>query len=83
VNGAVGGPSGALIVGGPAELTENILAHHRVFGFTGIAVQMAIVQLGHKSLMNLINIQGTRVAPDVRKALGHEPSKPERLKCLN
>ena len=63
------GPSGALFVGGPAELTDKILAHHEIFGFTRITVQMAIGMLDHKSLMNAIEILGTRVAPDVRKAL--------------
>ena len=63
-------PNGALFVGGPAELTDKILAHHEIFGFTRITVQMAIGMLDHKSLMNAIEILGTRVAPDVRKALG-------------
>ena len=67
---AMSGPSGALFVGGPAELTDKILAHHEIFGFTRITIQMAIGQLDHKSLMNAIEILGTRVAPDVRKALG-------------
>ena len=64
------GPSGALFVGGPAELTDKILAHHEIFGFTRITIQMAIGLLDHKSLMNAIEILGTSVAPDVRKALG-------------
>ena len=61
--------SGALFVGGPAELTDKILAHHEIFGFTRITIQMAIGRLDHKSMMNAIEILGTRVTPDVRKAL--------------
>ena len=67
---ASSGPAGALFVGGPAELTDKILAHHEIFGFTRITIQMAIGILDHKSLMNAIEILGTRVAPEVRKALG-------------
>ncbi len=63
------GPSGALFVGGPSELTDKILSHHEIFGFTRITIQMAIGMLDHKSLMNSIEILGTRVAPDVRKAI--------------
>lgn len=66
---ASSGPTGALFVGSPAELTDKILAHHEIFGFTRITIQMAIGMLDHKSLMNAIEILGTRVAPDVRKAL--------------
>ena len=63
-------PTGALFVGDPAELTDKILAHHEIFGFTRITIQMAVGILDHKSLMNAIEILGTRVAPEVRKALG-------------
>jgi len=67
---ASSGPTGALFVGGPAEMTDKILAHHEIFGFTRITIQMAIGILDHKSLMNAIEILGTQVAPAVRKALG-------------
>ncbi|OUS05408.1 luciferase [Rhodobacterales bacterium 52_120_T64] len=63
-------PTGALFVGDPAELTDKILAHHEIFGFTRITIQMAVGILDHKELMNAIEILGTRVAPEVRKALG-------------
>jgi len=61
--------TGALFVGGPAEMIDKILAHHEIFGFTRITIQMAIGMLEHKSLMNAIEILGTRVAPEVRKAV--------------
>jgi len=64
------GPTGALFVGSPAEMTDKILAHHEIFGFTRIAIQMAIGDLSHKDLMTAIEILGTRVAPAVRKAIG-------------
>lgn len=70
---ASAGPTGALFVGGPAEMTDKILAHHEIFGFTRILIQMAIGILDHKSMMQAIEILGTEVAPAVRKALG--PSK--------
>jgi len=66
------GPTGAWFVGGPAELTDKILAHHEIFGFTRITLQMGVGILDHKSLMNAIEILGTHVAPEVRKALGNQ-----------
>ena len=62
-------PNGALFVGGPSELTDKILSHHEIFGFTRITIQMAIGTLEHKDLMKAIEILGSRVAPEVRKAL--------------
>jgi len=67
---AMSGPTGALFVGGPDEMTDKILAHHEIFGFTRITIQMAIGDLDHKSLMHAIEILGSKVAPQVRKALG-------------
>jgi len=67
---AMSGPTGALFVGGPDEMTDKILAHHEIFGFTRITIQMAIGHLDHKSLMKAIELLGSKVVPQVRKALG-------------
>ena len=67
---AMSGPTGALFVGGPDEMTDKILAHHEIFSFTRITIQMAIGHLDHKSLMKAIELLGSKVVPQVRKALG-------------
>lgn len=62
------GPRGALFVGSPAELVDKILAHHEIFGFDRFLIQMAIGVIEHRKLMKAIELFGTRVAPEVRKA---------------
>jgi alkanesulfonate monooxygenase SsuD/methylene tetrahydromethanopterin reductase-like flavin-dependent oxidoreductase (luciferase family) len=63
------GPRGALFVGSPAEVVDKILANHAIFGFDRFLIQMAIGVLDHGKLMRAIEIFGTRVAPEVRKAV--------------
>jgi probable LLM family oxidoreductase len=63
------GPRGALFVGSPAEVTDKILAAHEIFRFDRFLIQMAIGVMDHVKLMRAIEILGTRVAPEVRKAL--------------
>jgi probable LLM family oxidoreductase len=63
------GPRGALFVGSPAEVTDKILAAHEIFRFDRFLIQMAIGVLDHAKLMRAIEILGTEVAPEVRKAL--------------
>jgi probable LLM family oxidoreductase len=70
---AARGPRGALFVGSPAEVTDKILAAHAVFGFDRFLIQMAIGVLEHAKLMRAIELFGSHVAPEVRKALGSSP----------
>jgi len=63
------GPNGALFVGEPAELVDKILAMHEIFGFSRFAIQMAVGIIGHEHVMRAIELLGTRVAPEIRKAL--------------
>ena len=63
------GSRGALFVGSPAEVTDKILAAHEVFSFDRFLIQMAIGVLDHAKLMKAIEILGTRVAPEVRRAV--------------
>ena len=62
-------PRGNLFVGSPAEVTDKILANHAIFGFDRILIQMAIGVLDHADLMRAIELFGTKVAPEVRKAV--------------
>jgi hypothetical protein len=50
-------------------VTDKILAAHEVFGFDRFLIQMAIGVLDHGRLMKAIELLGTRVAPEVRKAV--------------
>jgi probable LLM family oxidoreductase len=67
---AARGPRGALFVGSPAEVTDKILAAHEIFRLDRFMIQMAIGVLDHARLMKAIEILGTRVAPELRKAVG-------------
>lgn len=67
---AARGPRGALFVGGPAELVDKILALHEIFRFDRILIQMAIGIVDHGALMRAIELLGSRVAPELRRATG-------------
>lgn len=73
---AARGPEGALFVGSPDQLADKILAMHEVFGNSRFLIQMAIGILPHASLMKAIELFGTRVAPQVRKAVAAAPRRP-------
>lgn len=51
-------------------MTDKILAAHEIFRFDRFLIQMAIGVMDHIKLMKAIEILGTRVAPEVRKAIG-------------
>jgi probable LLM family oxidoreductase len=63
------GRDGALFVGDPAALTDKILAVQELFGLTRFTAHMDVGGPPHKDLMRSIELFGTRVAPEVRKAL--------------
>ena len=67
---AAAGPRGAQFVGDASELTDKILAHYEIFGFDRFVIQMAIGVMDHAKLLKAIEILGTRVAPEVKKAVG-------------
>lgn len=60
---------GALFVGDPAALTDKILAMQELFGLTRFMAHMDVGAPPHKDLMRSIELFGTKVAPEVRKAL--------------
>jgi probable LLM family oxidoreductase len=68
------GPRGALFVGSPAEVTDKILAMHAIFGFDRFLIQMAIGVMEHAKLMKAIELFGTKVAPEIRKAVAGSSS---------
>jgi len=66
---ASAGPRGANFTGSVAEVTDKILANHEIFGFDRFVLQMAIGVMDHRKLMKAIELYGTKVAPEVRKAV--------------
>lgn len=62
-------PQGANFIGSPAEVTDKILANYEIFGFDRFIIQMAIGVMDHAKLMKAIELFGTRVAPEVKKAV--------------
>ena len=65
---AARGPHGALFVGSPAEVADKMLAARELFGIDRLLIQMAIGVLDHRRLMQAIELLGTRVLPELRKA---------------
>ncbi|WP_375445416.1 LLM class flavin-dependent oxidoreductase [uncultured Fibrella sp.] len=62
------GPKGALLVGGPDEVAEKILAHSAALGgISRVTFQMDNANLSHAKLLQSIELIGTRVAPLLRK----------------
>jgi probable LLM family oxidoreductase len=62
-------PAGNLFVGSPQEVADKILANHEIFRNDRFLIQMAIGAMPHDKIMRAIELFGTRVAPEVRKAL--------------
>lgn len=63
-------PKGALFIGEPAQVTDKILAMHELFGITRFIGHMDVGAPDHHLMMKSIELFGTKVAPEVRKALG-------------
>jgi probable LLM family oxidoreductase len=63
------GPTGNLVIGDAARVTERILELHEIFKNTRILIQMAIGTVPHAEQLKAIEVMGTKVAPSVRKAL--------------
>lgn len=63
------GKEGALIIGDANEAVDKILQMQEMFGLTRFSAHMDVGGPSHKSLMNSIEIFGTKIAPKVREAL--------------
>lgn len=61
---------GALFIGNTQQIVEKILYHHEMFGLTRWLMHMDVGAPDHRTLMRSIELFGTKVAPEVRKALG-------------
>jgi probable LLM family oxidoreductase len=61
---------GANFVGSPDEVAEKILFQHEIFGHERFLLQMIGGGMPHSQIMHSIELFGTKVAPQVRRALG-------------
>ncbi|MCA0922704.1 Atu2307/SP_0267 family LLM class monooxygenase [Pseudooceanicola nanhaiensis] len=62
------GPEGAMFVGSPAQLVDKILGLKDDLGFDRVTIQMAIGIIDHAEMLKAIEVLGTKVAPELRKA---------------
>ncbi|MFL5739945.1 MAG: LLM class flavin-dependent oxidoreductase [Flavisolibacter sp.] len=63
---------GALLVGSPSEVVDKILWEHEIFGHTRFLAQMTLGAMPHRHILHAIELLGTKVAPEIRKALSGE-----------
>lgn len=61
--------AGHLLVGDASEAIEKIIRLSELFGLTRFSAHMDVGGPSHASLMKSIEIFGTKIAPEVRKAL--------------
>ncbi len=61
--------NGHLIIGDVNEAVDKILKMEEMFGLTRFSAHMDVGGPSHKSLMQSIEIYGTKIAPKVREAL--------------
>lgn len=66
---AMRSPRGSLLVGDPAEVVDKILFEHSLFKNDRFLAQMDVGALPHDKLMRSIELFGTKVAPEVRRAI--------------
>lgn len=63
-------PHGHLVLGSPAEVVDKILAEHEYFRMDRFAAQFNVAGIDHSHMLKAIELFGTRVAPEVRRAVG-------------
>lgn len=63
------GPRGSLLVGSPDQVVDKILFEHSIFKHDRFLAQMDVGTLPHVKLMKSIELFGTKVVPQVKKAL--------------
>ncbi|MDO6585563.1 LLM class flavin-dependent oxidoreductase [Salipiger sp. 1_MG-2023] len=62
------GPEGAQFVGSPAQITDKILSLREDLGFDRVTIQMAAGVIAHSEMLRAIELLGSHVAPELRKA---------------
>lgn len=60
---------GSLLVGSPQEIIDKILMEQEMFGLTRFLMHLSVGTMPHDKLLKAIELLGTVVAPEVRKAV--------------
>ncbi len=60
---------GALLVGSPDEVIEKMLYEHEIFKYDRFLAQMTVGTMPHDKVLKSIELFGTKVVPEVKKAL--------------
>jgi probable LLM family oxidoreductase len=60
---------GPLLVGSPEEVVDKLLYEYELFGMTRFLAQIGVGPMPHNQIMRAIELFGTKVAPEVRKAI--------------
>lgn len=66
---AMRGPRGSLLVGSPQQIIDKILYQYELFKNTRFLAQMSVGPVPHKDMLRSIELFGTKVAPEIRKAI--------------
>lgn len=61
--------AGSLLVGAAEEVAQAIVTHHKYFRHQRTMIQLTVGSLPHHSVLNAIELLGTKVAPIVRSEL--------------
>jgi probable LLM family oxidoreductase len=62
-------PRGALMVGSVQQVVDKILYEHEIFGNTRFLAQASVGFVPHDKVLKSIELFGTKVVPEIRKAL--------------
>ncbi len=63
-------PQGALLTGSPQQVTDKILYEHSLFKNSRYLLHISVGTMQHDKVMRSIELFATKVAPEVRKAVG-------------
>ncbi len=67
---------GANFVGSPAQVVEKILYQHEIFHHQRFTLMFSAGSMPHAGVMRSIELFGTRVVPEVRRALAARADRP-------
>jgi alkanesulfonate monooxygenase SsuD/methylene tetrahydromethanopterin reductase-like flavin-dependent oxidoreductase (luciferase family) len=62
-------PHGALLVGSPQQVAEKMLYEYELFGHSRFLGQITVGTMPHEKVMKAIELFGTKVVPEVKRAL--------------
>jgi len=64
-------PKGYLMVGSVQQVIDKILYEHELFNHTRFLAQMSVGTMDHRQVLKSMELFGTQVVPEVRKALAN------------